>query len=360
MSRAACSSARSTPIRALTCCGSRRVRRRRCLTASSVEVMRFGLKTGAALAAALICLVLGPVRAEAAPDRAAIVGGLCAQGGQGLPQAVDALQAALPGATPDDLSWANRVVGAFAHRQLLCSSDGHGYLASGAAGIDAATLAPVAALPADAAAPFPSLRTRIVLERMEAALALVSPVAPEQKLAAIDMLQQHNDSVPPGLIQMAIAQSHDARVTAALHSFGVLQGLHAPDPARRIAAIRDLSQDTTSDTLGQLRSLRVDPTYAGDPAVAAALDKGIAHVQLWVRVGNVLALLYNGLSAGSILFMSAIGLAVIFGLMGVINLAQGELIMIGAYTAYCVQQVVRAVAPAYISLYPILAIPVVF
>ena len=145
---------------------------------------------------------------------------------------------------------------------------------------------------------------------------------------------------------MAIAQSHDAQVTAALRRFGVLQGLHAPDTAQRIAAIRDLSQNTTSDTLGQLRSLRADPSYAGDPAVAAALDKGIAHVQMWVNVGNVLALLYNGLSAGSILFMSAIGLAVIFGLMGVINLAQGELIMIGAYTAYCVQQVVRAVAPA--------------
>lgn len=321
--------------------------------------MRFGLKTGAALAAALICLVMGPVRAEAAPDRAAIVVGLC-QGGPGLSQAVDQLLAGLPGATPDDLSWANRVVGAFAHRQLLCSSNGHGYLSSSAGGLDAATLAPVPALPADAAAPFPSLRARVVLERMEASLALVSPVTSDQKLAAIDTLQEHNDSVPPALVTMAIAQSHDAQITAALRRFGVLQGLHAPDTAQRIAAIRDLSQNTTSDTLGQLHSLRADPTYASDPAVAAALDRGIAHVQMWVNVGNVLALLYNGLSAGSILFMSAIGLAVIFGLMGVINLAQGELIMIGAYTAYCVQQVVRAIAPAYISLYPILAIPVVF
>ncbi|HVE21436.1 MAG TPA: urea ABC transporter permease subunit UrtB [Acidocella sp.] len=316
------------------------------------------MKTGAALVAALICLVLGPVRAEAAPDRAAIVNGLC-QGGPGLSQAADQLLTGLPGATPDDLAWANRVVGAFAHRQLLCSGDGRGYLASGAAGLDAATLAPVA-LPADATAPFPSLRARIVLERMEAALALVSPVAPSATLAAIGTLQQHNDSVPPALVSMAIARSHDAQVTKALRRFGVLQGLHAPDTAQRIAAIHDLSRDTTSDALGQLRSLRTDPGYAADPAVAAALDQGIAHVQTWVHVGNVLALLYNGLSAGSILFMSAIGLAVIFGLMGVINLAQGELIMIGAYTAYCVQQVVRAVAPAYISLYPILAIPVVF
>src|SRR6202046_4633276 len=141
------------------CCGSRTIPRPRCPTANTVEAMRFGLKTGAALAAALICLMMGPARAEAAPERAAIVNGLC-QGGPGLSQAVDQLLTGLPGATPDDLSWANRVVGAFAHRQLLCSSNGHGYLSSSATGLEAATLAPVPALPADAAAPFPSLRAR--------------------------------------------------------------------------------------------------------------------------------------------------------------------------------------------------------
>jgi urea transport system permease protein len=322
--------------------------------------MRLGARAAIALAAAFLGLVLGPGRAAAAADRAGIVRALCAPGGHDLGQASDALLAALPGATPDDLAWTNRVVGAFAQRQLLCSADGSGYFASGSGGIDAATLAPVAALPADAAAPFTGLHARIVLQRLQATLALVSPASPDAKLAAIDTLLNHNDSLPPGVLQMAITAAHDARVAAALRRFSVMQGLHAPDPAQRVAAIRDLSQDTTSATLGQLQSLRADPSYDGDPAVAAALDHAIAHVQLWVRVGAVLALLYNALSAGSILFMSAIGLAVIFGLMGVINLAQGELIMIGAYTAYSVQQIVRAVAPGYVAFYPILAIPVVF
>jgi urea transport system permease protein len=320
--------------------------------------MRLGACRRAALAA-LLCLVLGAGHAAAAPDRSAIVSALCAPGGHDLGQASDALIAALPDATPDDLSWAARVVGAFAHRQLLCSADGHGYLSDGGA-LDAATLAPVAALPADAAAPFTGLHARIVLQRLQATLALVSQAPPEQKLAAIDLLLDHDDSLPPAVLRMAIAGARDARVAAALRRLRVMQGLHAPDAASRIAAIRDLSQDTTSATLGQLAGLRADPAYAGDPAVAAALDRAIAHVRFWVDVGAVLALVYNALSAGSILFMSAIGLAVIFGLMGVINLAQGELIMIGAYTAYSVQQIVRALAPGAIGFYPILAIPVVF
>jgi urea transport system permease protein len=58
--------------------------------------------------------------------------------------------------------------------------------------------------------------------------------------------------------------------------------------------------------------------------------------------------------------MSAVGLAIIFGLMGVINLAQGELIMIGAYVTFCVQQFLKAVTPSWVDYYPILAIPVVF
>jgi urea transport system permease protein len=322
--------------------------------------MSFRFTLSATLMVALTCFIAGPASAETPLDRAGIVTAMCGPGGGNLAQAEAKLLAGLPDATPDDLSWSRRVVDAFAHRQLLCDAGGHGFIQSGTAGLDAVTLAPMPSLPADASAPFPSLRTRIVLGRMQAELALISPLSAERQLAAIDTLQAHGNKVPIALVNMAIAHSRDARVTKALHRFRVLQGLHAPDQAQRIAAIRDLSQDATSDTLTQLKALRSDAAYAADPAVAAALDKGIAHVRFWVRTGNVLSLLYNGLSAGSILFMSAIGLAVIFGLMGVINLAQGELIMAGAYTAYCVQQVMRAVAPAYISLYPILAIPIVF
>ena len=64
-----------------------------------------------------------------------------------------------------------------------------------------------------------------------------------------------------------------------------------------------------------------------------------------MSIGDGLAVLYNDLSFASILFMAAAGLAIIFGLMGVINLAQGEFIMIGAYATYGVQEAFRRLAP---------------
>ena len=79
-----------------------------------------------------------------------------------------------------------------------------------------------------------------------------------------------------------------------------------------------------------------------------------------MRAGDWLSLAYNGLSVGSVLFLASVGLAIIFGLMGVINLAQGELIMIGAYATYGVQQAMRAWAPGWVEWYPIVAVPVVF
>ena len=71
--------------------------------------------------------------------------------------------------------------------------------------------------------------------------------------------------------------------------------------------------------------------------------------------------LFNGFAIGSVLMMAALGLAIVFGLMGVINLAHGELIMLGAYTTYVVQMVFKlpAFQPIY-SLYVLVAIPLAF
>ena len=79
-----------------------------------------------------------------------------------------------------------------------------------------------------------------------------------------------------------------------------------------------------------------------------------------MSIGDGLAVLYNGLSFASILFMAAAGLAIIFGLMGVINLAQGEFIMLGAYATYGVQEAFRRLAPGLLDLYLLAAIPVAF
>jgi urea transport system permease protein len=318
------------------------------------------LKAGAIILVALIGFLAAREQARADEDRSAILGSLCGPGLHAPMQGAGQIMAGLPTASSADLNWAEAVVQAFSLRTLRCAPAGTGYIATPAGMVDAVTLKPAPTAPDDLRSPFPNLRMRVLLDRLTAAIAVLNAPHPEARLAAVSTLAEHSDLIPPGLAEAALKRTQNASVAAALRGLIVLQRLQSPDVSQRVAAIQTLSQDTTSRTENQLESLRADPAYAADPQVAAALDQGIAHVRFWVRAGAVLSLLYNGISAGSVLFMSAIGLSIIFGLMGVINLAQGELLMIGAYVTYTVQQVIRIIAPAYLSLYPIAAIPVVF
>ena len=300
-------------------------------------------------------LSAGSLRAqEPTLDRAVVLMKLCAEPGQDVPGAVELLLADPQGAA--DRIWGARIVQAFSARQLQCAADGGAFLADG---VDAVTLAP-AAVPGPLRAPLPSLRSRGLLEQAAAALALFTAASPEARLAAAHTLERRNDRVPPGLLSTALRQEQDLAVRMALQGLAVAAGLHAPDPAQRIAAIRALGADPSSRAAAQLAELRADSAYAAGPGIAAALDDEIAHVRRWLRFGDALSLLYNGVSAGSVLFMTAVGLAIIFGLMGVINLAQGEFIMIGAYAAFCTQEALRALLPGLVNWYPVVAIPVVF
>ena len=318
------------------------------------------LQAGAIVLMAFLGLLVGNSQAMAATDRAATLGSLCGPGNHAALQGADQIMAGLPTASSADLDWAAAVVQAFALRTLRCTATGGGFIATPLGMIDAVTLKPAPTAPDGLRSPFPNLRMRVVLDRLTAAIAVLDAPRPEARIAAVSTLAEHSDLIPSGFAEAALKRTQNAGVEAALRGLIVLQQLHSSETSQRVAAIQTLSRDTTSRTKNQLESLRADPAYAADLQVRAALDQGIAHVRLWVRVGAVRSLLYNGLSAGSVLFMSAIGLSIIFGLMGVINLAQGELLMIGAYVTYTVQQVIRLVAPAYLSLYPIVSIPVVF
>jgi urea transport system permease protein len=77
-------------------------------------------------------------------------------------------------------------------------------------------------------------------------------------------------------------------------------------------------------------------------------------------VSTLLEGLFNGLSIGSVLLIAALGLAIVFGLMGVINLAHGELMMLGAYATFVVQNIFKPLGEPWFSLYIVVAIPVAF
>ena len=307
--------------------------------------------------AVLLCLAASPVQAQTLPEgRAAVLAMLCSEGGQAVPEAMRDLLARTASAPAAHRAWAARIVQAYAARGLQCARDGKAFLPGG---LDAETLAPVP-LQDGLRSPLPSLRSRALMEQAGAALALFADGPAEARLAAVRVLERRSDALPPGLLPAALAQERDAGVQDALRTLIVAAGLHSPDVAQRIAAIDGLGADPSSRALAQLAGLRADAAYAADPQVAAALDRQAAHVWRWVAVGDALSLAYNGISAGSVLFMASAGLAIIFGLMGVINLAQGEFIMIGAYATFCTQEALRTWLPGMVDWYPVVAIPVVF
>jgi len=315
----------------------------------------FRVMRGVPLGLLVMQAVLAPACA-AERERAAILAQLCAEDGKDVLNGLrDIAEEA-----PQDAAWGLRVVEAFSAKRLRCAADGGTFLVLPEAMLNARSLLPVQIDDTSLRAPLPSLRARVVLDQTAAALRLFVATRPQTRLDAVATLARHPETLPPGLLDAALVAERNPNVAAALRALAVKSGLHAPEPMRRLAAIASLAADATSGTITELSALRADPSYTADRSIAAALDAALSNARSQVRIGAGLSLLYNGISAGSVLFMSSVGLAIIFGLMGVINLAQGELIMIGAYTTFCVQGLLQALAPAWIDWYPVLAVPVVF
>ncbi|WP_436233052.1 ABC transporter permease subunit, partial [Escherichia coli] len=84
----------------------------------------------------------------------------------------------------------------------------------------------------------------------------------------------------------------------------------------------------------------------------------LKQVQNRLLVGDVIGQVFSGLSLGSILLLAALGLAITYGVLGVINMAHGEMLMLGAYSAYLVQSLFQQLAPHWLALYPLVALPV--
>lgn len=311
----------------------------------------------ALLGIGLAASAIGP--AWAAFDRAALIAAACgppaAQG-----QAADAVIRDGGEADPSDLAWAGGLLRALAERRLSCIEGGAAILRSPGAteGTDAATDAKMPV--ANGRAPVLGLRQRAHVETALGVVALLTGVTPQARSAGLSAIERRIAAVPDAVLERAARSETDPGVKAAIGTLAQAAALSSPDPARRLAAVQAVAEAPTGSALSRLVALRSDPAYASDPAFRAGLDAGVSRVERAIAIGDGMAVLYNSLSFASILFMAAAGLAIIFGLMGVINLAQGEFIMIGAYATYGVQQLFRRLAPGALDLYLVAAIPVAF
>ena len=154
-----------------------------------------------------------------------------------------------------------------------------------------------------------------------------------------------------------LASEPDAKVAAALEQAIAVAVLNSDAPvAERVAAVDVVAGAPTAAALAALTPLRGAAQPEVADAATAAVEGIEARKALWGHAQNV----WFGLSLGSVLLLAAVGLAITFGVMGVINMAHGELIMLGAYTTFMVQQVIRTNAPHLFDWSLAIAAPLAF
>ncbi|GJD75513.1 urea ABC transporter permease subunit UrtB [Methylobacterium goesingense] len=318
---------------------------------------RFGL---AGLLVWIASLVVQPALATAAPlDRGAFAAALCGDGAAQT-RSVESFLGIASEAETSDVAWAGTALRALLDRRFACLGETALLLdrAGAAEGVDAATGAARPA--AGGRSPVLGLRQRALVETASGAAVLLTAPGVEARRTGLATLERRIAAVPEALLLRAASAETDPGLRLSLAAVAQSAALSSADPARRLAAIRAVSEAPSGAARSRLSALKADPAYGTDPAFRATLDAALARVERAVSIGDGLAVLYNGLSFASILFMAAAGLAIIFGLMGVINLAQGEFIMIGAYATYGVQEALRRLAPAWLDSYLLVAIPVAF
>lgn len=134
-----------------------------------------------------------------------------------------------------------------------------------------------------------------------------------------------------------------------------------PDPQVRLAALKNLEGSLEPNVVARIKQL-LDTDENGNfinedsPEVLATAEELLVDIEGEISLYKLIENLFFGISLGSVLLLAAVGLAITFGVMGVINMAHGEMIMIGAYTTYVIQQIM----PSYIGASLFIAIPMAF
>jgi len=199
-------------------------------------------------------------------------------------------------------------------------------------------------------------RMRGEIDNALAALKLFSKDEKDRR-AAIKSLQGEADESKLGLIEKAYAAETNAQIKAELGMVRAVVLLSSPDQKKRLEAAQLLASSNSPTTkTAILERLKTE----NDVAVKAALKSALATVEAGLVWGERLAAIFSGISLGSILLLVALGLAITYGLMGVINMAHGELMMIGAYATYVVQGVFQKYLPSSFDWYLLAAVPVSF
>jgi urea transport system permease protein len=202
----------------------------------------------------------------------------------------------------------------------------------------------------------PVRKNNAVREAAESAMGTLTLFSPDAARRAEAVFKSRDPAGLPALSR-ALALEKDATVRHVMEQARAAAQLSSPDTsdADRLAAIDVVRTRGDLDASSLLSSVN-----GGSPGVTKAAGEAVAAIARVERMWALAQAVFYGLSLGSVLLLAAAGLAITFGVMGVINMAHGEMVMLGAYTTFVVQQAMQTYAPGWTSGGLIVAIPLAF
>jgi urea transport system permease protein len=223
--------------------------------------------------------------------------------------------------------------------------------------IDAATGAAVDKLPDGASEVRLNNRLRRTVATALGSLTLASPDPAKRIAAAQSVFKSHDENALPA-VEEALARETNNAAKAAFTEARAAILLFKSDASEsdKLEAIAVLKARGDQEAMAMLTGLGTDQPPLIKTAAAGAITSIQGNLALWSMVQNA----WYGISLGSVLLLAAIGLAITFGVMGVINMAHGEMVMIGAYTTFVVQEVIRTRYPGLFDVSLLIAVPLAF
>jgi urea transport system permease protein len=251
------------------------------------------------------------------------------------------------------------IISALQDGRLMADPDSKKVYVTGSDGknIDATTGAAVDSVPDSAAAVRLNNRLRRTVEAALGALTLSSPDPAKRIAAAQSVFKTHDEAMLP-VIDTALAKETNkgAKLAFSEARAAILLFKEDATDVEKLEAIATIRARADQEALALLTGLTGDQAPAIAHAAAGATSAIQQRLAMWSMVQNA----WYGLSLGSVLLLAAIGLAITFGVMGVINMAHGEMVMIGAYVTFSVQEIIRTSYPGLFDYSLLIAVPLAF
>ena len=204
---------------------------------------------------------------------------------------------------------------------------------------------------------------RSELENAVASLQLLSPDRDVRMASAVALQNNRSKEILP-LLASALNNEPDEEIRSILLVIKAVILLGSEDQTTRIDAVQSL-EGTSDRAIRELLVSKLNLDDQGEyaepsPEVRKVIKDVVSSIDQKLTLIDYFGRLFSGLSLGSILLLAALGLAITYGLLGVINLAHGEMLMIGAYATYLTQQFFIRFLPDFFDLYVLAAIPIAF